>query len=361
MSDRGESSQLRSAALIDPKALMGIRNLELRARVVVQGFWNGLHRSPNHGFSVEFTEYRQYTPGDDPRYLDWRVYARSDRSFIKKFEDETNLRCHLLFDQSRSMSYGSAGYTKAQYAATLAATLAYFLHVQGDAVGLLTFDEAVREYLPPRHRPGQLRQLMLALEKPAGGRSTDLAEPIGRLAALVRKRGLVAYVSDFLAPLDRLEAGLLALTACGHEVTVFQVLDPAELTLPFEQATQFEDMETVPPGLCRSGRRARGTMSRGSRRTAPRCAPSARSSASAITACPPPSRSSWRCLNSCRNACAAAGAAPARRPRMSFLAPFFLLGALAVAAPILFHLIRRTTRERKAFSSVMFLLPSPPA
>jgi uncharacterized protein (DUF58 family) len=245
MSDRGESSQLRSAALIDPKALMGIRNLELRARVVVQGFWNGLHRSPNHGFSVEFTEYRQYTPGDDPRYLDWRVYARSDRSFVKKFEDETNLRCYLLFDQSRSMSYGSAGYSKGQYAATLAATLAYFLHIQGDAVGLLSFDEAVREYLPARHRPGQLRQLMLALEKPAGGRSTDLAEPIGRLAALVRKRGLVAYVSDFLAPLDRLEAGLLTLTACGHEVTVFQVLDPAELSLPFEQATQFEDAETA--------------------------------------------------------------------------------------------------------------------
>jgi uncharacterized protein (DUF58 family) len=244
MSDRGESSQLRSAALIDPKALMGIRNLELRARVVVQGFWNGLHRSPNHGFSVEFTEYRQYTPGDDPRYLDWRVYARSDRSFVKKFEDETNLRCTLLFDQSRSMSYGSVGYTKAQYAATLAATLAYFLHTQGDAVGLLSFDEAVRDYLPARHRTGQLRQLMLALEKPAGGRSTDLAEPIGRLTALVRKRGLVAYVSDFLAPLDRLEAGLLALTACGHEVTVFQVLDPAELTLPFEQATQYEDLET---------------------------------------------------------------------------------------------------------------------
>src|SRR5205085_8846784 len=122
------SPTLHSASLISPKALMSIRNLELRARVVVQGFWNGIHRSPYHGFSVEFTEYRQYSPGDDPRYLDWRVFARSDRYFIKKFEDETNLRCHLLADNSRSMAFGSLSYSKAEYAATLAATLAYFLY-----------------------------------------------------------------------------------------------------------------------------------------------------------------------------------------------------------------------------------------
>src|SRR5438045_4551053 len=109
----------RSDSMIDPKSLMAIKNLELRARVVVEGFWNGLHRSPYHGFSVEFTEYRQYTPGDDPRYLDWRLYARSDRYFIKKFEDETNLRCQLLVDNSRSMTYGSLGWTKAHYANTL--------------------------------------------------------------------------------------------------------------------------------------------------------------------------------------------------------------------------------------------------
>ena len=140
------------AQFISPQALMAIKNLEMRARVVVEGFWNGLHRSPYHGFSVEFTEYRQYTPGDDPRYLDWRLYARSDRYYIKKFEDETNLRCHLLVDGSRSMAYGSLAWTKAEYAATLAATLAYFLHQQGDAIGLLTFDETIRDYLPARHR-----------------------------------------------------------------------------------------------------------------------------------------------------------------------------------------------------------------
>src|SRR5437763_4127980 len=202
------NSNSSAGSLIDPQALMSIRNLELRARVVVEGFWNGIHRSPYHGFSVEFTEYRQYTAGDDPRYLDWRVFARSDRYFIKKFEDETNLRCYLLMDNSRSMSYGSRGYSKSQYGATLAATLAYFLYLQGDAVGLLTFDDQARDYLPARHRAGHLRHIMLALEKPAGGKGTNLAPPLKRMAEIVRKRGVMILLSDFLAPLDRLEAEL---------------------------------------------------------------------------------------------------------------------------------------------------------
>src|SRR6185369_11360248 len=214
---------------------MSIRNLELRARVVVEGFWNGIHRSPYHGFSAEFTEYRQYTPDDDPRHLDWRVFARSDRYFIKKFEDETNLRCHLLTDQSRSMTYGSIGYTKAQYASTLAATLAYFLYLQGDAVGLLTFDERIREYLPARHRTGHLRHVMLALEKPAAGTASNLGAPLKRSVEIVRKRSLVIVVSDFLACLDDLERDLGALTASGHEVVFFQILDPTEQSFDFNQ------------------------------------------------------------------------------------------------------------------------------
>ncbi len=223
---------------------MAIRNLELRARTVVEGFWHGLHRSPYHGFSVEFTEYRPYSPGDDPRYLDWKLVARTDRYFIKKFEDETNLRCHLLVDASRSMMFGSRGYTKADYARTLAATLAWFLHHQGDATGLLTFDGAVREYLPARHRPGHLRQLMLALEKPMEGRATDLTAPLRRMTELVRKRGLVVLISDLLAPVAELDAPLALLTAGGHEVIVFQVLDPAELDFDFPTASRFEDLET---------------------------------------------------------------------------------------------------------------------
>ena len=229
---------------ISPTALMAIKNLELRAKVVVEGFWNGLHRSPYHGFSVEFTEYRQYTPGDDPRYLDWRLYARSDRYYIKKFEDETNLRCHLLVDNSRSMGYGSTGWTKAQYANTLAATLAYFLYLQGDAVGLLTFDEGIRDYLPARHRTGHLRHLMLALEKPAGGTATDLAAPLRRIVEIVNKRALMLLISDLLAPIEALERNLAALAACGHEVVLFQVLDPAELSFNFEQASLFHDLES---------------------------------------------------------------------------------------------------------------------
>ncbi|MGA2864345.1 MAG: DUF58 domain-containing protein [Verrucomicrobiota bacterium] len=254
--NRSSTSAWPAASLVDPRTLMSIRNLELRARVVVEGFWTGLHRSPYHGFSVEFTEYRPYTPDDDPRYLDWRVFARSDRYFIKKFEDETNLRCYLLADTSRSMAYGSVGYTKAEYAATLAATLAYFVYLQGDAVGLLTFDQEIRDYLPARHRSGHLRQVMLALEKPALGRSTSLSAPLERIVEIVRKRSLVVLVSDFLAPLERLESDLIALSACGHEVIVFQVLDPAELALDFEAPAMFEDAESgrtlfIDPGAAR--------------------------------------------------------------------------------------------------------------
>jgi uncharacterized protein (DUF58 family) len=233
-----------SGGFVDPRALMSIRHLEMRAKVVVEGFWSGLHRSPYHGFSVEFTEYRQYTPGDDPRYLDWGLYGRSDRYYIRKFEDETNLRCQLVVDRSKSMTFGTGSLTKDKYAATLAATLAYFLHSQGDAVGLLTFDERVREFLPPRHRLSHLRQLMLALEKPAEGKATSLTDPLDHLVELTRRRGMFVYLSDFLAPIEKLEASLLALTTGRHEVAVIQILDPSELSLNFGSASLFEDIET---------------------------------------------------------------------------------------------------------------------
>ena len=237
-------AHVQAGSLIDPQSLMAIKNLELRAKVVVEGFWNGLHRSPYHGFSVEFTEYRPYSPGDDPRYLDWRLYARTDRYFIKKFEDETNLRCHLLVDNSQSMSFGSLAYTKAQYANTLAATLAYFLNLQGDAVGLLTFDQDIRDYLPARHRSGHLRHLMLALEKPSAGTATDLTAPLRRIVEIVRKRGLMVFISDLLAPIEALEKNLTSLCACGHEVLLFHLLDPAEVTFDFDKAALFYDVES---------------------------------------------------------------------------------------------------------------------
>lgn len=231
-------------SLVDLRSLMRIRNLQLRAKIVVEGFCSGIHRSPYHGFSVEFTEYRQYAAGDDPRYLDWKVLARNDRYVIKKFEDETNLRCYLMIDRSRSMSYGSLDYTKAEYASTLAATLAYFLYLQGDAVGLIAFDEKVRAYLPARHRTGQLKNLMHALDAPADGRATQLAAPLERAAALIRKRGMVVLISDFLAPLDDLKSRLLSLSAAGHDVAVFQVLDPAETQFSFTESALFEDAES---------------------------------------------------------------------------------------------------------------------
>jgi uncharacterized protein (DUF58 family) len=244
--------------MVSPQALMAIKNLELRAKVVVEGFWNGLHRSPFHGFSVEFSEYRQYSPGDDPRYLDWKLFARSDRYYIKKFEDETNLRCHLLVDQSRSMEFGSLDYTKFDYTNTLAATLGYFLYQQGDAVGLLSFSDEINDYLPARNRTGHLRRIMLSLEQPPKGKSTDLGTPLQRILDLVHKRGLVVLISDLLAPIEELEKRLSSIKACGHEVQVFQVLDPAERHFTFDQANLFEDAETgkqiyVDPKQARDG------------------------------------------------------------------------------------------------------------
>lgn len=233
-----------STRFIDPKTLMRIKNLQMRARVVVEGFYSGLHRSPYHGFSVEFSEYRQYTPGDDPRYIDWRLFARSDRYYIKRFEDETNLRCHLLVDQSRSMSYGSAEYSKAEYAATTAATLAYYLMKQRDAVGLMTFDERVIEYLPARYRPGHLHRLMVSLQHPTGGKSTDIMRPIEQIAQLVNKRGLIVLISDLLAPIESLQPRLGYLRSRGHEVVVFRVLDRTELEFKFDNAALFQDMES---------------------------------------------------------------------------------------------------------------------
>jgi uncharacterized protein (DUF58 family) len=246
--NHGSSSPLatprQATNWIDPATLMRIKNLELRARLVVEGFFSGMHRSPFHGFSVEFTEYRQYSPGDDPRYLDWKLFARSDRYYIKRFEDETNLRCHVMLDLSRSMDYGSLGYTKADYARTLAATLAYFLNTQRDAAGLTTFHNELLDYLPARYRPGHLRRFMLLLEHATAGDSTNLTKPLERAAELLRKRDVVILISDLLAPLAGLSTQLAALVSRGQEVLVFQVLDPAETTFAFQDAALFVDAET---------------------------------------------------------------------------------------------------------------------
>ncbi len=228
----------------DPQALMRIKNLQLRARAVVEGFYTGLHRSPFHGFSVEFSEYRPYVPGDDPRGLDWKLYARSDRFFIKRFEDETNRHVYIVLDRSRSMGFGTLDYGKDAYAETLAATLAYYMALQRDSVGLLTFDESIGDFVPARQRPGHFRQLMVALSRPLAGSDTDLDAPLQQLAQLISKRGLVILISDLLAPIDTLRTNLGLLRSRGHEVILLRILDPGELKLSITEVTTVIDMET---------------------------------------------------------------------------------------------------------------------
>ena len=231
-------------SFVDAGSLMKIKNLQMRAKLIVEGFFSGLHRSPYHGFSVEFSEYRQYTPGDDLRYLDWRLYARSDRYYIKRFEDETNLRCYLLLDMSRSMGYGSLGYDKADYARTVAATLAYFLSLQRDAVGLVTFDEQIVDYLPARFRPGHLHRLMMCLAHSLSGTATDLGPAIEQVASTVTKRGMIVLISDLLTSIETLETRLGYLRSRGHDVVLLRVLDPTEVDFGFEQPALFEDVES---------------------------------------------------------------------------------------------------------------------
>ncbi len=228
---------------IHTTALMRIRSLELRARVVVEGLWRGLHRSPFHGFSVEFTEYRAYSKGDDPRHIDWKVAARTDRHYIKKFEDETNLRCQILLDMSKSMAFGTAGWTKADYAATLAATIASFLMQQGDAVGLTTFGERIAEHMPARNRPGHLRRIIAELEKKPVFDGTSLQASLQGVADLLRRRGMVVLVSDLLAPVEQLKKQLGLFAVQGHEVVLFHVMDRAEIDFTFAEAAQFQDIE----------------------------------------------------------------------------------------------------------------------
>lgn len=218
--------------------------MELRARIAVEGLWAGLHRSPYRGFSVEFSEYRQYSPGDDLRYLDWKALARTDREFLKVFEDETNLRCLILLDASRSMSFGSETYSKIEYARTLAATLAYFLIQQRDIVGLARFDRDITDYLQPRWRPGHLRRLLALLERNAEGNATDLARTFQSASRLCRKRCLIVVISDFLSDPAPWRRELGQLTAAGHDIRALQILDPSEISLDFGKPAHWQDLET---------------------------------------------------------------------------------------------------------------------
>jgi uncharacterized protein (DUF58 family) len=238
------SARTAEQRFLDPRVLARISGLELKARTIVEGFLSGLHRSPLKGFSVEFAEYRQYLPGDDLSTIDWKVFARTDRHYVKKFEEETNLRAYLVLDVSASMSYGSGPMTKFEYGSCLAASLAYLMRRQRDSAGLITFDNRVRTLLPPSSRPGQLRSLLLALDRQEAGTVTDSGPPLHRLADSLDKRGLVVLISDLLDDPARVVEGLKHLRFRGSDVLVFQLLDHAELTFPFDRPVTFEDPET---------------------------------------------------------------------------------------------------------------------
>lgn len=245
---------------LDPKTLDKIKRLDVRARLVVEGFITGGHRSPYHGFAVEFAAHREYTPGDDLRHIDWKVWSKTDRLYIKEFEEETNLKCHLVLDRSKSMHYGSAGggWSKFDYAATATASLAYLMQQQQDAVGLVTFSNQIDRNFRPSTHPSHLKMLFHELEQTRCDNRTEVVDAFHGLASQIRQRGMVILLSDLFLPTADLAQSLRQFRLRRHEVIVFQILHPDELTFPFDENTLFRGMEvdvqllTEPRALRRS-------------------------------------------------------------------------------------------------------------
>jgi uncharacterized protein (DUF58 family) len=249
------------ADLFDPASLAALGRIEIVARWVVDGFMSGLHRSPRKGFSVEFAEYRPYQPGDDPRYIDWKIAARSDRWVVRQYEEETNLRASVVLDVSKSMAWsgsqlrvfaGAVGHdgsnvdrlTKLAYAEQLTAALVLLLLRQRDAVGLVRFDDRIRTSIPPRARNGQWRRIVSSLADPGAGRASSAPDALHQAARLLSRRGLIVLISDLLMDLPDVERSMRGLRAAGHDVTVLHVMDPAERELPTSGEALFVDTET---------------------------------------------------------------------------------------------------------------------
>ncbi len=229
---------------LDPTIVAQLSGLELKARLVVEGFVSGLHKSPHHGFNVEFTQHRQYEPGDEIKNIDWRVFARSDRYYIKQYEEETNLKTYLLIDTSASMRYSSGGgVCKYEYATYLAAALAYLLLKQQDAVGLGLFNQELEKYLPPRSNPTHLREIFTILSAVQPAMQTDIAAVFHALAERFQRRGLVVIFSDLMDDPAIVIPALQHFRHKKHEVLLFHILDPVEIELPFREHTRFVDME----------------------------------------------------------------------------------------------------------------------
>ena len=244
MNTEGPSAKGTSRSrYLDPHVVNKIAKLELKARLIVEGFISGLHRSPYHGYSVEFAEHREYVPGDDIRHIDWKVYGRSDRFYIKQYEEETNLKTHILLDASESMTYAAKDVSKYDYASMVAASIAHLLIRQKDAVGLAMFDERVNQFLSASSTQTQLRALLEVVEKPALKAKTDIGTILHEFADRIKRKGLVVIVSDLLDEPEHIERGLEHLRYRQHEVIVFHVLDHDELTFPFLNMTLFEGLE----------------------------------------------------------------------------------------------------------------------
>jgi uncharacterized protein (DUF58 family) len=237
--------------LLDSPMLARLQGLPLRARWMVEGYVSGVHRSPFHGFSIEFAEHREYAPGDDLRYLDWKVFARTDKYYLKQFEEETNLVCHLLLDASESMGYQSAAapMSKLEYARRAAAALAYLVLHQQDSVGLVAFDSEIRSLVRASGNPSHLKEILHVMEGVSAERKTAAGPIFHDLAERLKKRGIVIVLSDLFDNLNAVLTGLKHLRHRRHEVIVMHVLDPAELDFPFQQTTLFRGLERLPDVL----------------------------------------------------------------------------------------------------------------
>lgn len=239
-----KANRNHSLRYLDPRVISRLKGLDLIARMVVEGFLVGLHRSPYHGFSVEFAEHREYRPGDELRYVDWKVFGRTDRYNVKVFEEETNLKAYLIIDKSGSMGFRSGGITKLEYVKYLASALSFLLLRQKDAVGLLLFSRGLDAYLPPSSRKNHLNTLLGELDRLKPGGETSLSSVLFELAEKIRRRGLIIIFSDLFDDYESVIRSLKIFRHKKNEVLVFHVLDEAELMLPFRRDTLLRDMET---------------------------------------------------------------------------------------------------------------------
>ncbi len=230
---------------LDPVKIASISNMELRARLVVEGFITGLHKSPYHGFSQEFSEHRAYRPGDEVRNIDWKVYARSDRFYVKQYEEETNLRCMIAVDSSKSMAYASKGHiSKFQYAVYLGQSLAFMMMGQRDAVGLCVYHNQIQTFLPPSAKKNYIPRIMKTLEETQPSDKTSTAGALNILAERIRRRGMVVIISDLFDDIESISEALKHFRHKGHEVLLFQILDPREIDFDLGSGSTFVDMET---------------------------------------------------------------------------------------------------------------------